>query len=259
MLFTDRPGHAVELARQLARDGFSPVVGVGGDGTLHEIANGLVDGIEPRTMAVVPIGTGNDFARCVGLPTDLSAAAELAFAGEARLMDLGRCGDTYFVNAGGVGLDARVAVSAAAMPRLLRRGTLPYMLATLREVVVNASSELTIVLDDTRIRQRALMVAIANGRFYGGGMKICPAASRVDGLLDVCVVGELSRREVLALLPKVFSGGHVGHPAVRFYQAQSVRIEGPPGTLVQLDGDLSGEVPIDLQAVPGAIRVVTPG
>jgi diacylglycerol kinase (ATP) len=258
VVLTQRPGQASDLARQAAQDGHTPIVGVGGDGTLQEIVNGLVRDSIAATMAVVPVGTGNDFARCVGLPTDLQEAVNLVYNGTPRTMDLGQCGQRLFVNAGGVGLDARVAIAAANMPRALRRGALPYLLAVLREVVPNASSTLTIHLDDQVIEQRALMVAVANGRFYGGGMMICPMAVRTDGLLDLCVIGYLSRREVLSLLPKLFSGRHIGHPKVAFYQSREVHIEGPAGTFVQTDGEIQGDVPVVFTAVPAAIRIMTP-
>jgi diacylglycerol kinase (ATP) len=258
VVLTQRPGQASDLARKAAQDGHTPVVGVGGDGTLQEVVNGLMRDSTAATMAVVPMGTGNDFARCVGLPTDLQEAVKLVYDGTPRTMDLGRCGQRVFLNAGGVGFDARVAMTAARMPRALRRGALPYVLAVLREVVPNASSMLTIYLDDHVIEQRALMVAVANGRFYGGGMMICPEAVRTDGLLEVCVVGDLTRREVLGLLPKLFSGGHVGHPRVRFYQSREVRVEGPGGTFVQTDGEIQGDVPVEFTAVPAAIRIMAP-
>jgi diacylglycerol kinase (ATP) len=258
VVLTQRPGQASDLARKAAQDGYTPVVGVGGDGTLQEIVNGLVSDSTAATMAVVPVGTGNDFARCVGLPSDLREAVNLVYNGTPRTMDLGQCGQRVFVNGGGVGFDARVAIAAANMPQALRRGTLPYVLAVLREVVGDASSVLTLHLDDQVIEQCALMVAVANGRFYGGGMMICPEAVRTDGLLDVCVVGDLSRLEVLGLLPKLFSGGHVGHPKVRFYRSRVVRIEGPPGTFVQTDGEIQGNLPAEFTAVPAAIRIMTP-
>ncbi|HEY3063498.1 MAG TPA: diacylglycerol kinase family protein [Chloroflexota bacterium] len=257
---TERPGHAVELARGAAAQRFDAVVGVGGDGTLHELANGLLDcGVgTPPALGAVPAGTGNDFVRSLGLPTDPSAAIDLVWAGATQIIDLARCGERFFLNAGGVGFDSRVARDAQRIPKSLRIGTLPYVAGVLWEVIRNTSNEVVLELDEQRIQRRSLMVAIANGAFYAGGMMICPHAKRDDGLLDVCVVGEMPRRDVLRLLLSVFSGGHVGHPLVEFHRTRRLRIECAAGSEIQLDGELVGSLPAVFEVAPNALRAIVP-
>jgi len=258
LVATERPGHAIDLARDAASAGFDAVIGVGGDGTLNELANGLIESGAGVPLGVVPSGTGNDFVRSLGLPSEPGAALELVWSASERSIDVAACGERYFLNAGGVGFDARVARSARRMPRALRLGTVPYVAGVLLEVIRNTAHELEIELDQRTLRQRSLMVAIANGAFYGGGMMICPDASREDGLLDVCVVGEMPRREVLRLLPKVFLGGHVGHPLVAFHRTRSLRIASAAHSEVQLDGELVGVLPAQFRALASALRVLVP-
>jgi diacylglycerol kinase (ATP) len=253
---TERAGHATALAREAASAGFDAVIGVGGDGTLQEIANGLVTGAQLLPIGAVPTGSGNDFVRSLGLPTAPSAAVALAWSTAERLVDLAACGERYFINVGGAGFDARVARAAYSMPSVLRFGAVPYVAGVLRELMHNTAHELRIHLNDRTLQRRALMVAVANGAFYGGGMMICPEASRDDGLLDLCVVGAVSRPEVLRLLSAVFSGKHVGDPHVEFFRTRMVRIESAQPCELHLDGELAGTLPAEFRAVPQALRVL---
>lgn len=259
--FSERPRHATTLAADAAAAGFDTVVAVGGDGTVHEVANGLLayGGPQPA-LAVIPTGTGNDFAHSLGIPGALRAALEVAMddPGTARAVDAGRCGDRYFVVLAGVGFAARVAGAVNAAPSGMKIGALPFVYYTLREVVSNRNAELSIELDaSTRIRLPSFMVYVSNCRFSGGGMQICPEAVPDDGLLDVCVVGDASTIDVVRLLPRVFSGGHVGHPKVTMYRSRTVRVDGPPGVLVQADGEVIGTLPMEISVLPAALRVLT--
>jgi diacylglycerol kinase (ATP) len=253
---TERPGHAVDLAKHAAEQGFAPVVGVGGDGTLHEIANGLLAASNSAPLAVVPSGAGNDFARCLGLLGSPDVALDVVWNGVEQVVDVAACNGRYFLNVGGVGFDARVARTATRVRRPLRIGFVPYLVGILTELVRNTSDELVLHLDDRTMRRTCFMVAVANGRFYGGGMKICPGASRTDGLLDLCVVGDATRFEVLRLLPKVFSGGHAGHPKVEMLRARRVRLEGRSEVEVEVDGELVGLLPAQFEVMPSALRVL---
>ena len=258
---TRRPGDAEVLAAEGAAAGFDPIVAVGGDGTVHEVVNGLLaGGATPPRLAVVPIGTGNDFARSVGVPRGFSEALAVATdgAGRVRTIDAARCGGRYFVVLAATGFAARVARAVNQAPSWSKIGALPFVYHTLREVVANRNLELTIELDGgAAIRQPSFMIYISNCRYSGGGMQLSPDAAPDDGLLDVCVVGDASRRDVVTMLPKVFSGGHVGHPRVSLHRARSVRVTGPSEVEVQADGEIIGRLPIEIAVMPGALRVLT--
>lgn len=260
---TQRSGHAVELAAEAARGGYDPIVAVGGDGTVHEVANGLLGfgGATPR-LAVIPIGTGNDFARSVGIPTRFAEAIAVAVggAGVPRAIDAARCNGRYFIGVAGAGLDARVASAVNAAPRRMKIGALPFVWYALREIIRKRSVELVMELDrGTVLHQRSLLVSVSNCRFSGGGMQLAPDAEPDDALLDVCIVGDASRVDLVRLLPRVFSGGHVGHPMVALHRARRVTISGPPDVLAQADGELIGGLPLEISVVPGALRVLVAG
>ncbi len=135
---TESPGHATVLAREAGDNGFSPVVGIGGDGTMNEIANGLLQASTRAPLAAIPVGTGNDFVRSLGLPRDVEKATRLACSGApAESIDVGRCGNRYFLNVGSLGFDAQVAQAVQRAPRWLRFGPLPFVVCTLGELVRN--------------------------------------------------------------------------------------------------------------------------
>jgi diacylglycerol kinase (ATP) len=257
---TAAPGHARELARAAAQAGYERVVAIGGDGTANEVANGLV-GFR-TALGIIPAGTGDDCARNLGIPRQPVAAGRLALTGAARSIDLGEIrtalGSTYFVNVAGFGFDAEVAWRVSKLPRQLRRnGTLPYVLALLYELGALKTPRMRLALDGHRLDKNVFVVAVANGASYGGGMRVAPDASVDDGLFDVCVIGQLSRPEVLRLLPRMYSGGHRGHHAVQFFRCAEVQAESPGPIRCQADGELVGNLPATFKIHPARLRCVT--
>jgi diacylglycerol kinase (ATP) len=269
---TVAPGHAEELARGAAAEGHDRIVVIGGDGTIQEVVNGLLHrpaagGMEPLAVAIVPGGSGNDLARSLGLPIRTDEALELALAGATRPMDVvdARNGDRVrsYVSAAGAGFDAQVAAAMAGPRRAWQRGAIGYFVTALLELrrFRNRPMRITLRTADAEevIARRALMVAVTNGAYYGGGFWICPEARTDDGLLDLCIVGDISRFEALKQLPGLYRGNHVGHPAVEFRRAPTVVLEAEDETGVHLDGELFGTLPVTLEARPAAVRVVTAG
>jgi len=267
---TKAPGHARELALHAADVGHDRVVVVGGDGTVQEVANGLLEADSGLSIGILPGGNGNDLARSLGLPHRATDALTLALGEETTRIDVVRAvhGDgsrstmRYFVAAGGVGFDAQVAAAMAGPRRRWQRGRLGYSLSTLRELqrFSNRYVHLTLETPDGEhvIDRRVLFVAFANGRYYGGGMQICPDASLTDGLLDLCLVGDISRLEAIRQLPGLYRGRHVNHPAVEFVRATAAYLEGERGTLAHLDGEPFGALPLKVELEPLALRVAAP-
>ena len=255
VIFSTAPGEAENLAYRGALEGFSPIVAVGGDGTLQEVANGLMRSPNPPPMGIVPAGTGNDLVRSLGLPTNVTEATRLAWSDVAGTIDLAVCNERYFINVGGVGLDTRVAIAMNGRTGRLSSGTLPYLMQALVELSRYANPDFVLRLDGQAVSSRSLLVAVANGRYFAGGMKICPQADPTDGLLDVCIAGDLSRREVLAVVPRIYSGRHVNHPKVTFHKVRSVGIERPTGMEVQLDGEIMSALPAEFRVVSRALRI----
>lgn len=260
-----RRGHIEELAAEAIARGADRVVGIGGDGTMQELVNGVI-AAGGGSFGVVPVGRGNDLARSLALPLDPLEALEIALGPATRAIDVGRAirGATlrHFVAAGGVGFDAQVAWTMANPRPWWKNGRAGYFAGTLDELRRFHNQRLRITLESSPERQVvdhvSLMVAFANGPYYGGGMKICPDASLSDGQLDVCVVGDLSRLGALRELPGIYQAKHVNNPKVTFYRSRSILIEGDEPTRVHLDGEPWGTLPIRVESFPAAVQVAVP-
>jgi YegS/Rv2252/BmrU family lipid kinase len=274
---TRAPGEALDLARRAVSEGHNRVVAVGGDGTVQEVLNGLLESAAESSatlpsLGVFAAGNGNDFARSLGLPKRPPAALAVALGASTAAVDVGRAtarteaGELtrYFAAAGGVGFDAQVAASMATGRRLWQRGRIAYALTVLNELRRFHNAEVAITFEaadgEDRLDRRILFAAIANGPYYGGGMRICPDARLDDGWLDLCIVGDISRAEAVWQLPGLYRGRHVTHPAVELMRARSVLVEGARATPAHLDGEPFHAVPLRFDVLPRAIRVaVTPG
>ncbi|MCU1537344.1 MAG: Sphingosine kinase [Humibacillus sp.] len=261
MLDLSGPDAAIARARAAAAvaEGIETLVVVGGDGTAHLGAN-IVAGTATRLL-VVAAGTGNDLATHLGLPVrDPAAAVALLRSGRTRSIDAGRvrrdgAPDQWFAGVLGAGFDAVVAARAERMR--WPHGHLRYLLAVLRELPVFRPIPYTVTLDGHRLETRAMLVTVANTTSFGGGMQVSPAAVDDDGLLDVMIVHELSMSAFLRVFPRVYSGTHVTHPAVEQHRAAHVRLEAD-GIRSQADGEPFADLPVDVEVVPGALRVVVP-
>lgn len=252
---TNSPGEATVLAALAAKNGVERVLGVGGDGTLQEIVNGLFQVPAPPPLGIIPVGTGNDFVRSLGLPQNPLMAARLACSEIASSVDAAICNGRYYLNVAGVGFDAEVA-HAVNERRRGRPGMFPYLWHTLIWLQRYKNQDLIIDLDGTRLQRQALLIAVGNGRYYAGGMMICPNASVTDGLLHVCIIGNLKRNERLLTLSRVFRGKHSLHPLVEFHRAATVRIEGVNDVRVHADGESVGRLPAVMEIVPSRLRVL---
>jgi diacylglycerol kinase (ATP) len=250
---------ARERAARAVADGVPTLVVVGGDGMAH-LGTNLV-ATTPTRLLVVAGGTGNDVATNLGLPVnDPAAAVALLEHGTTRAVDAGRVrngelGDRWFAGVLGAGFDA--VVNARAQRMRWPRGQMRYNLAILRELPVFHAIPYAVELDGQRIETRAMLVTVANTTSFGGGMRVSPDADMADGLFDVMIVHELSIPAFLRVFPRVFSGTHVGHPAVETHRAARVRLEAD-GIRSQADGEPFTDLPIDAEVVPGALRVVVP-
>jgi diacylglycerol kinase (ATP) len=247
---------AADLAVGAVESGPDAIVAVGGDGMVH-LALQAVAG-HPVPFGVVPAGTGNDFARALGLPLRHPAdAADVVVHGlredSARPVDLGRSQGTWFGCVAAAGFDARVNDRANRMT--WPSGRVRYPLAMVAELGVFRPLPYVIETDGTRWETAAMLVVVGNARSYGGGMLVTPGARMDDGLLDVLVLTELSTPAFLRVFPRVYRGTHISHPAVTVLQARRVRLQAP-GITTYVDGEVLGPLPRTFEAVPGAVRVL---
>ena len=253
---------AAELAVALREElSTSPqaVVAVGGDGTVHLVLNALAPDFS-IPLGVIPVGTGNDIAHSWGIPGDGDEALDrllVALANPPRMVDVAVSthGETtrYFAAVYSAGFDAIVNERANRMR--FPKGPSRYTLALLRELASLRPRRYLLSIDGHSRKVDALLIAVANGPSFGGGMQVVPHASVTDGLLEVFIVHPLPIARFLALFPKVFSGGHVGHPAVEIIQATEVLLD-VDDVAGYADGERQGELPVKIVPAPGVLSVV---
>ena len=258
-------GHAIELARIAASDGYRYLVAVGGDGTVNEVANGILHSTNASTtsLGIVSTGTGSDFIRSVGISRDYATACS-ALTGSRRLsidvgvveyQSKGQTLERFFINTAGVGFDAAVVKETERLPKYFG-GTIPYVAGVLRTLLTYKNKPVVIRVGDEVESYRVLDVAVANGGYLGGGMHIAPEADLGDGLLDVVIVGDMGKLEFLKEFPTVYKGTHINHPKVTMKKGTDITIESPEPTMVYADGELLGECPASFRVVPGALSLV---
>ncbi len=267
-VFTERRGHATELARAAFDAGCDLIVAVGGDGTLNEVMNGMVtqDGkpLNPNTaLGVVSSGTGSDFARTAGLPREMIAAARhLAHATQTRALDIGEMifqvdgkeTRRYFANVAGMGFDAEV------IERLERGGkrgggTIPYYTTLVATISSYRNKDVVLQIDDKRIEGRMNSVIVCNGKYFGGGMMISPNATLDDALFDVIILGDFGTLEVVLNTPRLYNGTILTHPKVSEFRAKTVSVESKQRMLIEADGELIAAGPATFRIHPAALKL----
>jgi diacylglycerol kinase (ATP) len=234
------------------------VIAMGGDGMVGACAAGLADaGPEARAaLAVVPVGGGNDAARALGLPHDDPLAAAGRLPGlPRRRVDLVRADGRRYLNVAGAGFDAEVNRVANARLRWAP-GRLRYVGAMVVKLASERPVRFSVTLDGRAEELAAWLVVVANGRSYGGGMRIAPGARLDDGLLDVVVIGDLTKADFLATFPKVYAGRHLEHPQVTVYHARRVELDADRPRAVYADGEPAGELPMAFEVEPAALAVL---
>jgi diacylglycerol kinase (ATP) len=266
-LLTERPGHATELAEQAANQGATLIVVVGGDGTLNETVNGLArTGRSDIELALVPSGTGDDFARSFRIPGEVDRALEIAAGSTVRTLDVGRArfvdaggeeAERYFANFAGAGISGAIARRGAETSRRLGARA-AYFWATVAVFSRWKSVEMSVQADDERREGRLHEVFVANGGYAAGGMWIAPQADASDGLLETVLIGDFTKPEFVITFPKIYRGKHVGHPKVEILRARSVAVEAAVALPVVLDGEQPGTTPASFEIVPDALRLRAP-
>jgi YegS/Rv2252/BmrU family lipid kinase len=264
---SERPGHLAELAREAVADGATALVVVGGDGTVHEVVDGLArsGGSDRVELGVIPLGTGKDFARSLRIPSRLDDAIEVARNGRLRTVDIGRAtyatgtgeGQAYFANFGGAGISGAIADRANRTTKALG-GKLSFIWATLAVFSRWQPTEMTIEIDGHRRQARLLEALAMNGDYTAGGMWVAPEASLDDGTFDVVLIGAFSKGEFATTFPKIYRGRHVSHAKVEIVRARELRVDAPSPLPIVLDGEQPGTTPVRFELVPSALRVRVP-
>jgi YegS/Rv2252/BmrU family lipid kinase len=267
--FTSKPQEATEIARRAVKDNVDVVAAVGGDGTLFEVVNGFFEHGRPiptrSAVGLIPFGTGSDHQRSFDLPDGVLAARVLV-DGLPRTIDAvqveigGR--KLFYTSIGEAGLGAFVADKVNRTPKTLG-GRVSFQIGSLRGIAAWKHVPVKVVIDGKLTRElTAQAVTVANLRFYGGGMMIAPMAVPDDGLIDVLITGAIGKLESISGLSKIYSGAHIDDPRLKrwfeHFRCRRVEVDSQVPVLVQLDGEIVGDLPATFEVVPGAIRIMTP-
>ena len=264
-MLSGRPGQLSELASRAADDGAALLIAVGGDGTVHEVVNGIAGRMDVE-LAVIPRGTGRDFGRTFAIPHRLDDALRVARDGRPRELDLGRASyrswqggqeESYFANIASAGISGAIAKRANESSKAMG-GKISYFWATLAVFARWRTVELTVRVGEETRSSRMHDVVVANGRYFGGGMKICPEAEPDDGLFDVLLNGNLTKRDLLLTLPKTYRGRHLPHPKAELLRGTTVEIDAAEPLPVELDGEQPGTTPARFELLPRALKLRVP-
>ncbi len=253
---TQYPGHATELSKAAVDEGFDVIVAVGGDGTLRETALGVVH--TDRVLGLLPCGTGNDYARAAGIPTDAEAALDILLNGENRVVDAGQANDQIFFNIAGFGFDVDVLDYTEEYKPKCKNGETAYRLGVLKALLGLKLRKTTLTFPDGTIERNVLMAAAGVGTHFGGGMNVLPESDMSDGLLDVCIAHDVNRITVLGLLPKFIKGKHVGLKYITYRKATEVSVVCDPVSRIEVDGERMDGTPVTFRVLPGALKIRAP-
>jgi diacylglycerol kinase (ATP) len=265
--FTEAKGDGRRIAREEATAGRVLIVAMGGDGTISEVADGILDAGGTSELGIIPRGTGGDFRRSLELDEDLCQAARRIRETPARLIDAGRVSfvgddgspaERHFVNIVSFGFSSDVARQANASSKRLG-GRVAFLSATVRSLVSYDNVDVVLSMDDQPERRMSvLLAAVGNGRFFGGGMKICPEALLDDGLFDLVTVGDLGRVGVMANIHRIYSGHHLTMKEVQGTRLRRLKVAPADSTTkipLEVDGETPGHLPASFELLPGALRV----
>lgn len=267
--FTEKnsPKNAQNLAKKAFEAGFKRIVFVAGDGLLNEGVNGIMEAVQGKipldfAVGIIPLGTGNNFAKALGIPRYVKEAFEIIKKGKITSVDMGRANERFFVNCFSVGFDAQVNDTANKIKEnyksLPKQGS--YLLAALKEIVLDFKFfDVAIEGEGISLKEKILLAALTNSPNYGGMFKINPGASLEDGLLNLCYVKAMDRIKALTSIYRVFKGTHINLPEVKMFKVSSLKVSSSELLPWEVDGEVQEpEKEFRLQVFPGALNVLTP-
>lgn len=250
---TQYKGHATALAKNAISSSYDAVVAVGGDGTVMEVANGLVGSLTP--LGILPMGTGNDLSKSLNIPSKIDKALSIIARGKPKYMDAVSYGGGYFLNVASVGFDAEIARDIQKFKRWIP-GKAAYYLAALLKFITYKHKDVILEIDDTTISAKILLFAVANGTHYGGGMKVNPNGFIDDGYIDAILISPVPRFKFPFLFWKFVSGQHLDLPYVKAYRCKKVKIHSNENLPVNGDGDIIATTPVQFSVLNRGILVL---
>lgn len=254
--YSKGPGDAVKIARDYAATGIDMVFAVGGDGTVNEVANGLAK--TNTAMAVIPGGSGNDFIRSLGITGKPDDIITRTLKGIRKKIDIGLINDRYFVNISSAGFDAEVVIATQKAKKFFLSGSAAYVAGLISVIFTGRPSSIKMKTDDVEISDSVLLVAVANGKYYGGGMKAAPDAIIDDGLFDICLISRMPKIKMLFLFPQFMKGKHKKFREVKFYRSRRVTIEAEKPIYINIDGEVVRDIRVTFELIKGGLAIAMP-
>lgn len=236
IIITERPEDAIEIAKEGSKS-HEIIVAVGGDGTVNEVATGLI-GNNGGVLGIIPGGTGNDMARSLDIPMEPTEALDILCKGYKRNMNIGNVNNAYFLNIASIGFDAEVVMNNINIKKKIRSG-FSYAISVVYTLLSFKRKKVEINIDGEIIKDNVYLLAVGNGKYYGGGMKILPMAKIDDGYLDICIVSNLSKLKLLFLFPTIFKGNHIKYKKyVKIFRGKMVRVKSEENFHLNIDGEI---------------------
>lgn len=267
--YTERPMHACQITSEALQSGYNHVIAVGGDGTINEVLNGFyqnaADGDCKAALSVIPMGTGSDFARVLSISTNVEYIEKLLTNSQVRACDViratytdwnGKSATRCFINVADLGIGSETVIRVNKSNKAWG-GFLSFLIAFLSSVIFFKSPDFTVEVDDEIVYTgKSSMVAINNGKYFGGGMMIAPMAEIDDGIMEVIILEDMSTLEFLAALPGVYKGNHLSNPKIRLARGRDVRILSEKKVSLEMDGESPGVGDLVLQILPADLKLL---
>lgn len=253
--YTSAPKDGINIARMGVEEGYGKIVSVGGDGTLNEVVNGIAG--SDVILGVIPCGTGNDFIRSVYKKLDMDKIINDVINDGIKTIDLAKCNNTYFINISSGGFDAQVAIESEKTRRFFS-GSTAYIVALIKTIFLYKGKKMKVCIDDIEFEKNTLLVAVANGKYYGGGIMPAPKADLSDGIFDICFLETMSKLKMLLMFPKYIKGQHEGIKGVSFYRGKCIKLTSIEPFGVNIDGEFSLQTKVEFNIIPNGIKIAYP-
>ncbi|MGD0756104.1 MAG: diacylglycerol kinase family protein [Bacteroidales bacterium] len=266
--FTEKKGHAIRFAIEGIRSGYRKIITVGGDGTLNEVVNGVflskVCSTADISLALIPVGTGNDWGRMFGIPLDYEKAISIICENKLMLHDAGLVSfyegsekkERYFINIAGLGFESVVVKRTNYQKDRGHGGKLIYFYNLLMSLISYKNTKAEIIIDGEKIRANVFSLNVGNGRYCGGGMRQTPRALPDDGLLDVTIINGMGKLEIIRNLKILYDGTILRHPKIDGYKCKNIKVTSESEMYAEADGESLGQTPAEFSIIPESLNIV---